>query len=343
MTFADLAGPKGGSVTVSVIMANYNGSAYLAEAIDSVRRQSLAELELIVSDDNSSDDSVAIVSGLIEKDQRIRLITVTENRGPAAARNRAIAVARGDWLAIMDSDDVMHPARLATLIAAARQDGADIVADDSLEFHLDTAHPTGRILSGRWAKMPTWIDVNDYVRMNNFFGSGSGLGYLKPIIRADLLRNPPVPPYDETLTIAEDYHLILRLLYSGRKLRVLPTPYYYYRRHRNSISYRLNKQALQAVEVADLHFTKQVAPGDRRLNEALGARARSLATAIAFVDLLSALKCKDWSSAVSIALARPQAFLLLRLPVLARCRRMLPTALVEFFSRPHIRHEMRHI
>ena len=97
---------------VSVIMANYNGSAYLGDAIASVRRQSLRELELIVSDDASTDDSVRIVSEAMGGDPRIRLLRSKQNSGPAAARNKALALAKGDWIAVMDSDDLMHPDRL---------------------------------------------------------------------------------------------------------------------------------------------------------------------------------------------------------------------------------------
>jgi glycosyltransferase involved in cell wall biosynthesis len=95
--------------SVSVIMANYNGAAHLAEAITSVQRQSLWDLKIIVSDDASTDDSVRVVVGLAAEDHRIRIVRSDRNGGPAAAHNRALAVARGEWIAIMDSDDLMHP------------------------------------------------------------------------------------------------------------------------------------------------------------------------------------------------------------------------------------------
>ena len=132
---------------VSVIMANHNGAAYLADAIASVRRQSLNELELIVSDDASTDDSATIVGEAIAGDPRIRLVRSTRNSGPAAARNKALALARGDWIAVMDSDDLMHPDRLKRLVEAAERDGADIVADDLVEF--EGASSSARLLTGK--------------------------------------------------------------------------------------------------------------------------------------------------------------------------------------------------
>ncbi|MGZ3314934.1 MAG: glycosyltransferase family 2 protein, partial [Caulobacteraceae bacterium] len=94
---------------VSLIMANYNGARSLAEAIASAQRQTLADWELILVDDASTDDSLAIAVTLAQADQRIKVLAQARNRGPAAARNRALAAARGAWIAVVDSDDVMLP------------------------------------------------------------------------------------------------------------------------------------------------------------------------------------------------------------------------------------------
>ena len=95
--------------TVSIVMANYNGATHLADAIGSAQSQSLRDLEIIVSDDASTDDSLEIVTPLMAEDRRIRLVQSPNNGGPAVARNRALALAQGQWIAVMDSDDLMHP------------------------------------------------------------------------------------------------------------------------------------------------------------------------------------------------------------------------------------------
>ena len=79
--------------TVSVIMANYCGAAHLERALSSVLAQTMIDLEVIVSDDNSPDDSVAVVAQVMRRDPRVRLITTEVNGGPAKARNRALNVA----------------------------------------------------------------------------------------------------------------------------------------------------------------------------------------------------------------------------------------------------------
>src|SRR6516165_11380372 len=137
---------------VSVIMANYNGAAHLADAIRSAQSQSLRNLEIIVSDDSSSDDSIAIVSKLMAEDPRIRLVRACRNGGPAAARNKALALTQGEWVAIMDSDDLMHPNRLTTLVEVARHDNADIVADNLVEFDPNGSESLRPLLARRWAR-----------------------------------------------------------------------------------------------------------------------------------------------------------------------------------------------
>ena len=82
------------------------------------------------------------------RDKRLLLLSPAGNMGPAAARNRCIEAARGRWIAVLDSDDLMHPDRLARLVAAAERDNADIVADDLLIFDDNNETPPSRCLRG---------------------------------------------------------------------------------------------------------------------------------------------------------------------------------------------------
>ena len=90
---------------VSVIMPSYNSKKYIRQAIESVLSQTYKYLELIVVDDYSSDNTVDIVKEYIRTDNRIVLICLEKNSGPAIARNCAIAKARGRYIAFLDSDD----------------------------------------------------------------------------------------------------------------------------------------------------------------------------------------------------------------------------------------------
>jgi glycosyltransferase involved in cell wall biosynthesis len=99
---------------VTVIMPAYNRAAYLREAIDSVLAQTLSDLELIVVDDGSTDETAALLAAV--GDARLRCLR-QEHRGVSAAVNRGLRAARGEYIARLDSDDVWFPETLQTLAA----------------------------------------------------------------------------------------------------------------------------------------------------------------------------------------------------------------------------------
>ncbi|PID90774.1 MAG: glycosyl transferase [Bacteroidetes bacterium] len=102
---------------VSVIMPCYNAERFIAQAIESVVAQTYQEWELLVSDDCSTDGSVPLVKSYAAADGRIRLVKASTNGGAAMARNAAIRVAKGRFLAFLDSDDLWHPEKLERQIA----------------------------------------------------------------------------------------------------------------------------------------------------------------------------------------------------------------------------------
>lgn len=102
---------------LSVVMACHNAEEYLGEAIESLLSQTYRDFELIVVDDASSDSSVQIVLQYAKRDERVRFLPLEENVGPAIVRNTAIDVAQGEWLAILDADDVAFPERLERQMA----------------------------------------------------------------------------------------------------------------------------------------------------------------------------------------------------------------------------------
>jgi glycosyltransferase involved in cell wall biosynthesis len=310
---------------VSVIIANHNGAAFLLGAILSAQQQTLRDIEIIVSDDGSDDDSIGIVNRLMKDDPRIHLLKSESNRGPAAARNAALATARGEWIAVLDSDDLMHPERLKKLLDAARRDRAELIADNLLEFHEDNSLPPRAMLNGRFATGPQWVTIADYVEQNLFYTSGPNLGYLKPLFRAPMLTG--AYRYDESLTVGEDYDLVARLLNAGKKLRVYPDTWYFYRKHAASLSRRPSKNALavlEAMKAAHLRFLNHVSPTDARLLAALNARQQSLDTALLFQKLVDSLKAGRWLQSLRIGIGNPRVAALLRIPIAARLRRLMP-------------------
>jgi succinoglycan biosynthesis protein ExoO len=299
-------------VDVSVIIANHNGEKFIADAIRSACNQSLRSIEVIVSDDASTDASAKIVEGLIAEDDRIRLIRSSINGGAGAARNRAIDIARGQWISILDSDDLMHPDRLLSLIGEGKTSSADIVADDLLLFDTDRQASPQTLFKGAWSSAARWVSAADYLATNNFYGKGPALGYLKPIIRASIIAHRNIR-YDERLTIAEDYNFVFRLLMSGARFRTLPRIGYFYRRHSQSLSHRLNSDVLQRI--LDVEMAWQDRWPVASLHTLFRSRERSIRRAMTFDRIVQAIKSRQLSRAALMALRDPAAASLLRLPL----------------------------
>ncbi|WP_370215911.1 glycosyltransferase family 2 protein [Idiomarina sp.] len=93
---------------ISIIMPCYNSAEYITESIESVLEQTYQEFEVIVCDDCSTDKTVQVVRDLAKQDNRIQLLQMHSNQGPAAARNYALDCVRGDKIAFLDSDDLWH-------------------------------------------------------------------------------------------------------------------------------------------------------------------------------------------------------------------------------------------
>lgn len=134
---------------VSVVIPSYNHEQYIRQAVESVLAQSHVNLELIVVDDGSTDRSVDYLRSV--RDSRFQLVEQA-NTGAHNAINRGLAVAQGDYLAILNSDDVFHPDRLAICLQRLRA-GADLVAT-----WLEVIDHKGKVLGVKegWRNMLPW-------------------------------------------------------------------------------------------------------------------------------------------------------------------------------------------
>ena len=318
--------------TVTVAIAAFNSAEFIASSIASALRQTLTDIEVIVVDDCSSDDTVAIARAIAEQDARVRIERLSINQGPAAARNTALEMARGQWFAVLDSDDLYAPDRLQRLLAIAEARGADIVADNMVVFADDPGDSTHHHLSQPF--VGRWIEPDDYFAQTRMFGGGLDYGYLKPMLRLDRLRAAGLR-YDETLRIGEDDDLIARMLLEGMRYWLDPSPTYCYRRHAGSISFRLsstNARALarSAAQLVAAHSQARFAPALRR-------RHRAFIRALAFVEFIDDLKRRQWRTALVRALTNPAMLPLLRMPLRGRLDRVLASLSSGRSSTPMLR------
>ena len=125
---------------VSVIIPVYNVSRYLPQCLDSVISQTWRNLEIIIIDDGSTDDSGRICDQYAKRDDRIKVIH-SPNRGLASARNLGLENIRGQYISFIDSDDWMEPHTIETLLRAAMLTESDIVtAEECCEYIGKTVH-----------------------------------------------------------------------------------------------------------------------------------------------------------------------------------------------------------
>lgn len=308
---------------VSIVTPAFNAGRFIARAVESVRAQTLNAWEMLIVDDGSSDDTVAIARAHAQKDGRIRIIRMDINAGPAAARNRGFAEAQGDWIAVLDADDLMEPWRLERLVATATAQGVDVVADNLRLVPEDDLHGPGTaFLDLADGVGPVEVTLEAYFDANHLFGGARQLGYLKPLFRAAFLRDHGLR-YDDRIRIGEDYQLVAEALACGARYVIDRVTGYRYAVRAGSISRVMRTADADAMVLAEQRFMQAYGP---LLTGAVGrAHARrlaSLADGRAYLAMVDALKAKDVARAGALALERPSALKLMRLPVQSRLARL---------------------
>lgn len=212
------------SPLISVVVPAYNAETTIDAMISSVLRQTMADLELVICNDASTDSTAVRVEEYT--DARIRLIEHQTNQGEGATRDSAIDAARGKWLAVLDADDAWEADRLERLLSAAGDD-SDVMPFDNLMVCHHNAD--GSLV--RWRP----------IRPQGAFGVADGS--CRDVSLADYIRSPrllikPLIPRDKLLKsgirhskrkFAADSEFFIRLGLTGLRFRYLAQPLYLYR------------------------------------------------------------------------------------------------------------------
>lgn len=137
---------------VTITMPAYNTAERIGRSIESLLAQTYRDIEVLVADDASTDDTVAVVTALAARDDRVRLIRRDQNGGPYAARNLALAHARGDFVTCQDSDDWAHPEKIARQVRPLLKDKGLfftlsnwVRVDDYGQFYARQIYPLTRL------------------------------------------------------------------------------------------------------------------------------------------------------------------------------------------------------
>lgn len=209
---------------VSVVMSAYNALPYLAEAVDSILSQSYRDFELIVTDDGSTDGTREALRKYEARDPRVRLILNSSNQGFARSQNGGFRIARGQFIAFHDADDVSQPSRLEKQVSFLLSHP---------EVGLVGTWPEFTDQSGHTINEPDFNRVTDNLSLQaGLFGSYCFCAGSIMVRRPILLRSKGFNP---EMVAHEDYDLLLRLA-EITKLANLPEELYRYRQHTSSVS-----------------------------------------------------------------------------------------------------------
>ncbi len=207
---------------ISVIMPVYNVEEFLEEAIESVLNQSFQELELILVNDGSTDNSSTICEKYVEEDKRIKYIE-QKNSGVSIARNKGLSLAEGEYIFFMDSDDTIDSDFLKTSYETAKKEDSDIVVIG--EYYCKRRIPNP-------AALPTCAQL----------------------LRHEFLKQYPDIRFPENIQPCEDGLFSHQLLALTDKTSGNPVGIYVYREHERQNHLVINSNTAKVLEQIPLWF-----------------------------------------------------------------------------------------
>jgi succinoglycan biosynthesis protein ExoU len=235
---------------VCVVIAAMNAEASIGRAVSSALAQEPVR-EVIVIDDASTDGTAAAARAADDGSERLKVETFSINRGPAAARNRALEMADSPIVCPLDADDYFLPGRIARLLSATSCDW-DLLADDIVIVPQKLRDVDVQL--GAEGERRTTVDIGlaDFVlgNISRPDRPRGELGFLKPLIKRSFL-NAHKLRYDETLRLGEDYALYVSALAMGARFRVVGACGYIAVEREDSLSSRHSAADLQKLAQFD--------------------------------------------------------------------------------------------
>ena len=223
--------------TFSIIIPCYNQARYLRHSIESVIFQENKDWEIIIIDDGSNDHPEKIVKDIQEKYKKLPLYFYAQiNQGPSAARNAGINKAKGDYICLLDADDIFMRVKLSELMVLIERIEPEFIYHDFIYFKTDLPKKLFRPQEIKRQK-----DILNDLLHKNFIATDS------ICIKKDIFNK--FGYFDETLQYHEDWELLLRLAMHGVVFQHLPKILTHVRIHKSSISHNLVKMAEGRIQV----------------------------------------------------------------------------------------------
>ena len=205
-------------VKVSIVTPSYKSEKFIAECIESVLSQTYDNWEMIIMDDCSPDNSNEIIKQYVQKDSRIQLIELKENSGPAVARNKAIELAQGRYIAFLDSDDLWLDEKLQKQLAFME------------ENDLALTYSSYKLIDEENNDLGVFI-TKEYISYSELLKTNS-IGCLSAIYDTDKLGKVFMP----LILQKQDYGLWLEILKKIKSTQGMLEPLAVYRIRKKSVS-----------------------------------------------------------------------------------------------------------
>jgi len=294
---------------VSVIVAAQNVAPYIAAALRSALDQRDVNVEVIVVDDASRDNTAEIIAAMAESDPRIMLIRRARAGGPSIARQAAIAVASAPWLAILDGDDLMVPDRCRALLDLAEATSADVVADNFQRFRAEGDDSGATMIPRAGAPYTFLVDAASFISGNIIYGRPNlDFRAVKPLFRTAFMAAHAIR-YRNDLPIGEDYHICLACLQAGGRFVVTSESFYKYRVRDGSQSFRLRAEHIdQLLKAHEDCGIEQSSLRSKQLISISHVYVRALERARSFTQFVDQLKSHQVGKAMSSMLLTPDAW-----------------------------------
>ena len=221
-----------GNILISVIIPVYNTENFLDRCLKSIVSQNLKEIEIIIVNDNSPDNSKVIIEKYASEDRRVVVINKKENKGLSAARKSGLEIAKGEYILHIDSDDWIEPNYFYDMYNLAKKENADIVISD---YYKD--YDNGEILYEIDQKKDFLLEKKEVI--NNIFSMKSAPAVWNKLIKRSLYIENEVLPVD-SISLGEDLVVTPRLIYFSKKIVKLNKAYIHYIQNSNSITKKKN-------------------------------------------------------------------------------------------------------
>lgn len=229
---------------VSVVMPIYNGSKYMAKAIDSILGQTYKNFEFFIINDNSTDNTLEILNNYKKRHPKIKIINLNSQNGPFGAINIALKKAKGEFIAPMDSDDISYPKRLEKQVQYLLKN-TDVIVVGTYARIIDSQ---GKIIGKK-----TFATKHNEI-YNQFFE-------VHPIVHPSAMINRKLLPdknriYYEKFGINDDYFTFFHLLNYGKFANINEFLFKYRIHLKNSSLQKPKGKFLNSVKIRILALTK---------------------------------------------------------------------------------------